>query len=47
FKVNSEANNTYRFGKEGIISEDNTTVAMVIATNEELVIAQDTFTLTK
>ena len=46
FKVDEEANNTYRFGKEGIISEENTTTAMVIATNEEWVIAQDAMSLT-
>jgi acetate kinase len=46
FKVNREANLTYRFGKEGTISEPGSTPVMVIATNEELVIAQDTFSLT-
>ncbi|PKG40984.1 acetate kinase [Psychromonas sp. Urea-02u-13] len=47
FKVNDEANTAFRFGKEGIITEADSTVAMVISTNEELVIAQDTFSLTK
>ena len=47
FKVNSEANMTSRFGTEGIISEAGSTPALVIATNEELVIAQDTMMLTK
>ena len=31
-----------RFGNEGVITADNTPIAMVIPTNEELVIAQDT-----
>ncbi len=44
--MNSEANTTYRFGKEGTISEAGSTPVMVIATNEELVIAQDTYSLT-
>lgn len=47
FKVDSEANLTNRFGKEGIISQPDSTMAMVIATNEEWVIAQDTLALTK
>ena len=45
FKVDKEANNTTRFGKEGIITEEGSTVAMVIATNEEWVIARDTHEL--
>ena len=31
-----------KVGKEGVITADNTPIAMVIPTNEELVIAQDT-----
>ena len=48
FKVNEEANLANRFGKEfnqGIITETNSTVAMVIQTNEEWVIARDTLDL--
>ena len=48
FKVNEEANLANRFGKEsnqGIITEENSTVAMVIQTNEEWVIARDTLDL--
>lgn len=48
FKVNQEANLANRFGKEfnqGIITEENSTVAMVIQTNEEWVIARDTLEL--
>ena len=48
FKVNQEANLANRFGKEsnqGIITEENSTVAMVIQTNEEWVIAHDTLDL--
>lgn len=41
FKVNTEANLATRFGKQGIISEPGSTVAMVIPTNEEWVIARD------
>jgi acetate kinase len=41
FKVSTEANLTTRFGKQGIISEPGSTVAMVIPTNEEWVIARD------
>lgn len=45
FKVSEEANLANRFGKEannGIITEEGSTIAMVIPTNEEFVIAQDT-----
>ena len=41
FKVNAEANLKARFGKQGIITEEGSTVAMVIPTNEERVIARD------
>ncbi|MBN6710738.1 acetate kinase [Haemophilus haemoglobinophilus] len=42
YKVDNEKNLAARFGNEGVITADNTPVAMVIPTNEELVIAQDT-----
>lgn len=48
FKVNEQANLANRFGKEsnqGIITEEGSTIAMVIATNEELIIARDTLQL--
>jgi len=45
FKVNQQANLDNRFGKQGIITEDDSTVAMVIPTNEEWVIARDTLDL--
>lgn len=48
FKVNEQANLANRFGKEsnqGIITEADSTVAMVIQTNEEWVIARDTLEL--
>jgi len=47
FNVDSEANKTNRFGTEGIITTADSTPAMVIATNEEWVIANDTLALTK
>ena len=47
FNVDSEANKTNRFGTEGIITTADSTPAMVIATNEEWVIANDTLELTK
>ena len=49
FKVNDQENLANRFGKsanQGIITEEGSTVAMVIQTNEEWVIAQDTLQLT-
>ncbi|GLS91547.1 acetate kinase 1 [Psychromonas marina] len=46
FNVDSEANLKNRFGTEGIITTADSTPAMVIATNEEWVIAQDTLALT-
>lgn len=42
YNVDNEKNLAARFGKEGIITAEGTPVAMVIPTNEELVIAQDT-----
>ncbi|ARD22924.1 MULTISPECIES: acetate kinase [Shewanella] len=45
FKVNEEKNLAARFGKDGIITEENSTVAMVIPTNEEWVIAEDAIKL--
>ncbi|MGC6247452.1 acetate kinase [Bisgaard Taxon 45] len=42
YQVDSEKNKSARFGNEGVITAENTPVAMVIPTNEELVIAQDT-----
>ncbi|MCG6199989.1 acetate kinase [Psychromonas antarctica] len=48
FKVNQQANLANRFGKvsnQGIISDLGSTVAMVIQTNEEWVIARDTLDL--
>lgn len=45
YQIDEEANNRTMLGKEGIISAPNTPVLMVIPTNEELVIAQDTFNL--
>jgi len=45
FKVNHEANLAARFGKQGVITEPGSTVAMVIPTNEEWVIAHDALEL--
>ncbi len=42
YQVDADKNKAARFGHEGVITTDNTPVAMVIPTNEELVIAQDT-----
>lgn len=42
YQIDNERNLAARFGNEGIITTDNSPVAMVIPTNEELVIAQDT-----
>ncbi len=42
YKLDEERNLAARFGNEGIITADNSPVAMVLPTNEELVIAQDT-----
>ncbi|WP_386692694.1 MULTISPECIES: acetate kinase [unclassified Lonepinella] len=42
YNIDTEKNLAARFGNEGIITKDNTPIAMVIPTNEELVIARDT-----
>lgn len=42
YKLDNECNLAARFGNEGIITTDDSPVAMVLPTNEELVIAQDT-----
>lgn len=47
YQLDEERNNATKFGKEGIISKENTPVLMVIPTNEELLIAQDAFALTQ
>ena len=49
FKVNEQENGANCFGKssnQGIITEQGSTIAMVVQTNEEWVIAQDTLKLT-
>lgn len=46
FDVDSERNKAARFGQQGVITTDNSPVAMVIPTNEEWVIAQDSIALT-
>ncbi|MEG1690830.1 MAG: acetate kinase [Hafnia sp.] len=46
FDVDHERNLAARFGKSGFINKEGTTLAMVIPTNEELVIAQDANRLT-
>ena len=46
FEVDHERNLAARFGKSGFINKEGTTLAMVIPTNEELVIAQDACRLT-
>lgn len=45
FDVDHERNTATRFGKSGAITKDSSRLALVIPTNEELVIAQDTFRL--
>ncbi|ELR64763.1 Acetate kinase [Photobacterium marinum] len=46
-EVDSEANLKARFGGEGVITTENSRIpAMVVSTNEELVIAEDTARLT-
>ncbi|TCK01705.1 acetate kinase [Volucribacter psittacicida] len=42
YQLDNEKNLAARFGKEGVITKEGTPVAMVIPTNEEYVIAQDT-----
>lgn len=43
FKLDEEINNTIIQGKQGIITKESGMVAMVIPTNEELMIAQDAY----
>jgi len=45
YKEDSAANEAARFGNSGVITEENSPIAMVIPTNEELVIAQDAVAL--
>ena len=46
FELDQERNLAARFGNGGTITKDGSAVAMVIPTNEELVIAQDAARLT-
>ena len=46
FEVDHERNLAARFGKSGAINKEGTRPAIVIPTNEELVIAQDANRLT-
>lgn len=46
FKIDHERNLAARFGKSGAITADDSRLALVIPTNEELVIAQDAARLT-
>lgn len=45
FKLDNKRNLAARFGQQGLITTDTGTVAMVISTNEEWVIAQDALML--
>ncbi len=45
FNVDDERNTAARFGAEGVITADDSAVAMVIPTNEEWVIAEDSIRL--
>ncbi|WP_445946064.1 acetate kinase [Shewanella sp.] len=45
FSVDSELNKAARFGEQGIITKPGSTLAMVIPTNEEWVIAEDAMKL--
>lgn len=45
FEVDSERNIAARFGKGGVITKDGSPVAMVLPTNEEWVIAEDSISL--
>ena len=47
FTVDTERNLAARFGKGGVITTDDSTVSMVLPTNEEWVIAEDAIALTK
>ncbi len=42
FEVDEKANDETFRGKSGVVTKEGTTVAMVVATNEELLIARDT-----
>ncbi|MCI1861272.1 MAG: acetate kinase, partial [Ewingella americana] len=46
FEIDHERNLAARFGKSGAINKEGTRTALVIPTNEELVIAQDAARLT-
>ena len=46
FKLNEQLNEETFRGKSGVITEEGSTVAMVVATNEELMISRDTQALT-
>ncbi|AMO55261.1 acetate kinase [Endozoicomonas montiporae] len=46
FKLHEQKNDETFRGKSGVITEEGSTVAMVVATNEELMIARDTQALT-
>ena len=44
FRIDREKNDATRFGKEGLISASNSTVPIyVIPTDEEVMIAKDTY----
>jgi len=45
FKEDVKGNEAARFGASGVITQENSPVAMVVPTNEELVIAQDAVSL--
>jgi acetate kinase len=45
FELDNDRNQATRFGRQGKITKDNSQVALVIPTNEEWVIAQDTISL--
>ncbi len=47
FEVDPSRNLLARFGQSGAITTDHSRLAMVIPTNEEKVIAQDTAQLTR
>lgn len=46
FEIDHDRNMAARFGKSGAITKDGSRTALVIPTNEELVIAQDASRLT-
>ncbi|QJC36374.1 acetate/propionate family kinase [Enterobacteriaceae endosymbiont of Donacia simplex] len=45
FFINHKLNNKIKFGKVGLINKDNSIPILVIPTNEELMIAKDTFNI--